>query len=528
MLPSLLATAGVKSLLSTARQRYKRALGTRSGARWILGTCTPAREVDAQQHGNRARWTRERCSGAARCHHPLRPRLPRRAPVAAAAGETAPSRPSPHTRPAHTHATPHTHTRDATPTHTEHKMSIIIDDAGVNGADGKNVYVGNLSWETDDAQLLELVSQYGTVTSAHVETSKSGRSLGYGLVAYASEADASYAIEQLDELEFGGRKIRVRVDRGPTAPKAKKERAPREQRPRRERVPDEDKVVEPTKVFVMNLNFDTTEDELADHCASYGSVVAAELLTRGRNNRPSGSAIVEYSGGPRGQGGHRRVGRPGARRPPAARARVLLRLSVGERRGSGPPCRGPVRKRDMRFTIRRDGFFGLCLAAAACAAAFARLLVSYRTLAAAGLWRARWLPYRCLFEYTFGSRRSPLLPFDHSAPREQRWRAVGACTAERVSSFKLSEPHRSTPRLTAAEKMRRSTAAARTVLCGTVIRCARALSAAPMETIQRCMLRRAEQRGGPVPLVTRKVQESITRRRRTARARRPCWYRSLP
>ncbi len=174
-------------------------------------------------------------------------------------------------------------------------MSIIIDDAGVNGADGKNVYVGNLSWETDDAQLLELVSQYGTVTSAHVETSKSGRSLGYGLVAYASEADASYAIEQLDELEFGGRKIRVRVDRGPTAPKAKKERAPREQRPRRERVPDEDKVVEPTKVFVMNLNFDTTEDELADHCASYGSVVSAELLTRGRNNRPSGSAIVEYS-----------------------------------------------------------------------------------------------------------------------------------------------------------------------------------------------------------------------------------------
>ena len=75
------------------------------------------------------------------------------------------------------------------------------------------------------------------------------------------------------------------------------------------------------------------------------------------------------------------------------------------------------------------------------------------------------------------------------------------------------EPHRSTPRATAAEKMRRSTAAARTVLCGTVIRCARALSAAPMDTIQRCMLRRAQQRGGPVPLVTRKVQESIERRR---------------
>ena len=53
--------------------------------------------------------------------------------------------------------------------------------------------------------------------------------------------------------------------------------------------------------------------------------------------------------------------------------------------------------------------------------------------------------------------------------------------------------------------MRRSTAAARTVLCGTVIRCARALSAAPMETIQRCMLRRAEQRGGTVWCVGQRV-----------------------
>ena len=47
-------------------------------------------------------------------------------------------------------------------------MSIIIDDAGVNGADGKNVYVGNLSWETDDAQLLELVSQYGIMVRTEV------------------------------------------------------------------------------------------------------------------------------------------------------------------------------------------------------------------------------------------------------------------------------------------------------------------------------------------------------------------------
>ena len=55
-----------------------------------------------------------------------------------------------------------------------------------------------------------------------------------------------------------------------------------------------DKVVDPHRVFVMNLNFDTSEADLADHCASSGEVASVELLTRGRAQRPSGSAVVEY------------------------------------------------------------------------------------------------------------------------------------------------------------------------------------------------------------------------------------------
>ena len=49
-----------------------------------------------------------------------------------------------------------------------------------------------------------------------------------------------------------------------------------------------------TYLNVMNLNFDTSEDDLADHCASSGEVASVELLTRGRAQRPSGSAVVEY------------------------------------------------------------------------------------------------------------------------------------------------------------------------------------------------------------------------------------------
>ena len=57
---------------------------------------------------------------------------------------------------------------------------------------------------------------------------------------------------------------------------------------------DADKVVDPTKIFVMNLSFDATEAELRAHCSSVGEVASVELLTRGKNQRPSGSAVVEY------------------------------------------------------------------------------------------------------------------------------------------------------------------------------------------------------------------------------------------
>ena len=77
----------------------------------------------------------------------------------------------------------------------------------------------------------------------------------------------------------------------PTDPTAKTERG------RRARVAGENTVVVPSKVFVMNLDFETTEDELAAHCAQYGVVQATELLiySSSRKPRPSGKAIVEFS-----------------------------------------------------------------------------------------------------------------------------------------------------------------------------------------------------------------------------------------
>ena len=119
--------------------------------------------------------------------------------------------------------------------------------------------------------------------------SRAGRSQGWGLVEFASAAEVEYAISQCDGLDLDGREIRVRADKGSGTGHAAKEAMPAKTRRN-----VADKVVDPHRIFVMNLNFDTTEDELADHCASSGEVASVELLTRGRTQRPSGSAVVEY------------------------------------------------------------------------------------------------------------------------------------------------------------------------------------------------------------------------------------------
>jgi len=73
-----------------------------------------------------------------------------------------------------------------------------------------DIYVGNLSYETDDQSLQELFGQYGNVSSARVIIDKfSGRSRGFGFVEMPDSAEANAAIGALNEQEFMGRNLRV-------------------------------------------------------------------------------------------------------------------------------------------------------------------------------------------------------------------------------------------------------------------------------------------------------------------------------
>lgn len=84
----------------------------------------------------------------------------------------------------------------------------------------KKLYVGNLSFNNEQADLEQLFGEFGEVEDAVIIMDRmSGRSKGFGFVTMANEADADSAIEALDGKDFAGRNIKVneakpREDRG--------------------------------------------------------------------------------------------------------------------------------------------------------------------------------------------------------------------------------------------------------------------------------------------------------------------------
>jgi RNA recognition motif-containing protein len=74
----------------------------------------------------------------------------------------------------------------------------------------KNIYVGNLPYDTTGDDLVELFQQFGTVTSGQVIIDRfSGRSRGFGFVEMAQDDEAQAAIDALNGSPYGGRPLTV-------------------------------------------------------------------------------------------------------------------------------------------------------------------------------------------------------------------------------------------------------------------------------------------------------------------------------
>ncbi len=72
------------------------------------------------------------------------------------------------------------------------------------------LYVGNLSFNTEEQQIEQLFATLGEVSSVRlIRDRDTGRSRGFGFVEMATEAQGKAACEQLDQRDFEGRRLTV-------------------------------------------------------------------------------------------------------------------------------------------------------------------------------------------------------------------------------------------------------------------------------------------------------------------------------
>ena len=72
------------------------------------------------------------------------------------------------------------------------------------------IYIGNLSFQAEQEDLLDLFRQYGEVKQCSLPLDReTGRKRGFAFVEMANDTDEQKAIDDLQDVEWMGRMIRV-------------------------------------------------------------------------------------------------------------------------------------------------------------------------------------------------------------------------------------------------------------------------------------------------------------------------------
>lgn len=150
----------------------------------------------------------------------------------------------------------------------------------VSGGEKQNcrVYVGNLSWEVAWQDLKDHMREAGEVVFSEVMTEGDGRSKGCGIVEYATPEEAKEACTNLSDTELKGRMIFVREDRETSSGGGN---------------PQGGFQGGGTSVYVGNLAYETSWQDLKDHMRGAGNVDQANVL-KNEDGRSKGCGIVVY------------------------------------------------------------------------------------------------------------------------------------------------------------------------------------------------------------------------------------------
>ena len=77
-----------------------------------------------------------------------------------------------------------------------------------------NIYIGNLNYRVREADLQQVMEEYGAVDSVKIiKDRETGKSKGFGFVEMGNDAQAKQAIEELNGDEYEGRTMIVKEAR---------------------------------------------------------------------------------------------------------------------------------------------------------------------------------------------------------------------------------------------------------------------------------------------------------------------------
>lgn len=165
--------------------------------------------------------------------------------------------------------------------------------AAAESTEIKTVFVGQLAWEVDSETLEAEFEECGEITSAKVISDRiSGRSRGFGYVEFAS-ADMAKKALALDGKEIDGRAINVDLATPrPTAAAGSPAGGRDGAAPPRGR---REMSGPPTEtLFVANVPFSATEDDLAAAFEEFGSVTSVRLPIDRNSGLARGIGYVEF------------------------------------------------------------------------------------------------------------------------------------------------------------------------------------------------------------------------------------------
>mmetsp|Transcript_41741 Transcript_41741/g.74959 ORF Transcript_41741/g.74959 Transcript_41741/m.74959 type:complete len:367 (-) Transcript_41741:61-1161(-) len=154
------------------------------------------------------------------------------------------------------------------------------------------LFVGNLSYDTDEASLTGAFSEFGAVESVHIVRAANNRSRGFGFVQFTADSAVDAAVAAMNGKDLDGREIRVeRRNAQPSAP-----------RPRRRRKADgadgadagADGASKRRSLYVGNLSYDTTNDDFQSVFEAQPGFESATIAMNNKTNASKGFGKVVF------------------------------------------------------------------------------------------------------------------------------------------------------------------------------------------------------------------------------------------